>query len=317
MSNKIPSDLQWADLVSRIKAKADTSSLATVATSGSYNDLSNKPTIPTVNNATITIQKNGTKVDDFTANQATAKTINITVPTSAADVSALPSSTKYGATIDFSMNSSTYVLTATLKDQDGNTLGTAQTVDLPLESVVVDGSYDSTNKKIVLELQSGSTVDIPVGDLISGLQPEITSNNKLSSDLVSDTGNSNKFATASQLTKLDNLPTITTIGTNLSLTSGTLSATDTTYNPFTGADGSSAGTAGLVPAPAATDNVKYLKGDGTWGDPTFVLPMASSSTLGGIKVGTNLSINSSTGVLSADAQVEEFSAAQWSDLWGE
>lgn len=33
---------------------------------------------------------------------------------------------------------------------------------------------------------------------------------------------------------------------------------------FTGADGTNAGTKGAVPAPAATDNNKYLKGDGTW-----------------------------------------------------
>ena len=40
--------------------------------------------------------------------------------------------------------------------------------------------------------------------------------------------------------------------------------TDTTYSAFTGADGTTAGAAGLVPAPAATDNTKFLKGDGTW-----------------------------------------------------
>lgn len=39
---------QWQDLVSKVKAKANSADLATVATSGSYNDLSNKPTIPTV-----------------------------------------------------------------------------------------------------------------------------------------------------------------------------------------------------------------------------------------------------------------------------
>ena len=33
---------------------------------------------------------------------------------------------------------------------------------------------------------------------------------------------------------------------------------------FGGADGVNAGTKGAVPAPAITDNVKYLKGDGTW-----------------------------------------------------
>lgn len=53
-------------------------SLSTVATSGSYNDLSNKPTIPTVNNATLTITQNGTSMGTFTANQSTNKTIALT-----------------------------------------------------------------------------------------------------------------------------------------------------------------------------------------------------------------------------------------------
>ena len=63
-------------------------SLATVATSGSYNDLSNKPTIPTVNNATLTIQKNGTSVSTFTSNASSDVTCNITVPTQASDIDA-------------------------------------------------------------------------------------------------------------------------------------------------------------------------------------------------------------------------------------
>jgi len=44
--------------------------------------------------------------------------------------------------------------------------------------------------------------------------------------------------------------------------------TDTTYSAFTGADGTAAGTSGLVPAPGATDNNKFLAGDGTWATPT-------------------------------------------------
>lgn len=83
-------------------------------------------------------------------------------------------------------------MTLALKNAAGTTIST-DTVDLPLESVVVNGSYDSTNKKIVLTLQSGSTIDIPVGDLVSGLQAEITSSNKLSADLVDDTNTTNKF----------------------------------------------------------------------------------------------------------------------------
>ena len=40
--------------------------------------------------------------------------------------------------------------------------------------------------------------------------------------------------------------------------------TDTTYEVFSGSDGTSAGTSGLVPQPLATDNDKYLRGDGSW-----------------------------------------------------
>lgn len=65
---------------------SDVSGLATVATSGNYNDLSNKPTIPTVNNATLTIQKNGTTVKTFTANASSNVTANITVPTKTSDL---------------------------------------------------------------------------------------------------------------------------------------------------------------------------------------------------------------------------------------
>jgi hypothetical protein len=81
-----------------------TPSLATVATTGAYSDLSgtpsipaaqvnsdwnatsgvaeilHKPTIPTVNDATLTIQKNGTNVATFTANASSNATANIEVP---------------------------------------------------------------------------------------------------------------------------------------------------------------------------------------------------------------------------------------------
>lgn len=56
-----------------------------------------------------------------------------------------------------------------------------------------------------------------------------------------------------------------TAGTNVSISNeNVISATDTTYSNFVGTDGSQAGTAGLVPAPATTDAGKFLKADGTW-----------------------------------------------------
>ena len=58
------------------------------------------------------------------------------------------------------------------------------------------------NKKIVLTLQNGSTIDISVGDLVSGLQTEITVDNKLASDLIDDSNQSNKFITVAEKNKL-------------------------------------------------------------------------------------------------------------------
>ena len=54
--------------------------------SGSYNDLTDKPTPPTVGNATLTIQKNGANVQTFTANATSDKIANITVPTNTSDL---------------------------------------------------------------------------------------------------------------------------------------------------------------------------------------------------------------------------------------
>ena len=60
------------------------------------------------------------------------------------------------------------------------------------------------------------------------------------------------------------LQTQLSAGTNIQINSNVISATDTTYNNFTGTDGIDAGAAGLVPAPATTDAGKFLKADGTW-----------------------------------------------------
>ena len=80
------------------------------------------------------------------------------------------------------------------------------------------------------------------------------------------------------------MDTTYTAGTNVSISSGNvISATDTTYSAFTGTDGNTAGTSGLVPAPATTDAGKFLKADGTWdtaggGGPTVVQTTGNSQT---------------------------------------
>lgn len=102
----------------------------------------------------------------------------------------------YATNLSLTIDSSTYVITAVLKNQNGESIGTPQTIDLPMESVVVSGSYNSQTKKVVLTLQNGSTVEFSVADLVDGLQSEITSTNKLNADLVDDSTSTNKFVTS-------------------------------------------------------------------------------------------------------------------------
>jgi len=141
--------------------------------------IKNKPTIPTVNNNTITIQKNNTNVDSFTLNQSSNKTINITVPTKTSDltndsgyitdISGKADASAAIGSISLSMDSNTYKISITGTKVNGTAFTVSNVIDLPLESVVVSGSYDSTNKKVILTLKNNSTVEFSVADLINGL----------------------------------------------------------------------------------------------------------------------------------------------------
>lgn len=74
-----------------------------------------------------------------------------------------------GSEIDMVVDPATYELTVTLYDQDTIPISTA-TVDLPLESMVVSGTYDDTTKSVILTLQNGQTISFSVADLVSGLE---------------------------------------------------------------------------------------------------------------------------------------------------
>ncbi len=173
------------------------------------------------NNGKLTIEKNGTEVGSFTADQATDTAINITVPTTATEVGALADTTKYAANIVMNMDTASYQITTTLKDQDGNSIGNPQTIDLPLESVVVSGAYNAATKEVELTLEDGSKVSFSVADLVAGLQTEITDANKLNADLVDDTTATHKFSTAAEKTKLSGLANIKSVGSGLNLNAST------------------------------------------------------------------------------------------------
>lgn len=72
--------------------------------------------------------------------------------------------------------------------------------------------------------------------------------------------------------------------------------TDTnTWTALKGSTTSAAGTAGYAPAPAAGAATRYLRCDGTWTvppDTTYTLPNATSSTKGGVTIGSNITVSS-------------------------
>lgn len=83
---------RYSDLIDApISLKNPKALTFTGAVTGSYDGSTAKSVaIPSVGNGTLTIQKNGTNIKTFSANQTGNVTANITVPTSASDVSAVP-----------------------------------------------------------------------------------------------------------------------------------------------------------------------------------------------------------------------------------
>ena len=138
-----------ADIAADAKiATSKISGLAKVATSGLYGDLTGTPTIPTVNNATLTIQKNGSMVDTFTANASANKTINITVPTATSQLT----------------NDSNFITADTLPVATADTLGGVKSGgDITVATsgtVTVNSAKTATNAK-------NATNDAEGNDIIS------------------------------------------------------------------------------------------------------------------------------------------------------
>jgi microcystin-dependent protein len=147
---------------------------AAVATSGAYSDLTGTPTIPTiptVNDATLTIQKNGTTVKTFTANASSNVTANITVPTKTSDLT----------------NDSGFITGVTWNDVSNKP---------SFATVATSGSYnDLSNKPTIptvnnatLTIQkNGTTVKTFTANASSNVTANITVPTK-TSDLTNDSG---------------------------------------------------------------------------------------------------------------------------------
>lgn len=200
--------------------------------------------------ATITITQDNNVRGTFLLNQELDETIDLEGPKvdsvngkqdvvvlDAEDVGALPDSTLFANDLVASIDTSTYIMTLTMKDQNGDTIGTPQTVDLPLETMVVNGEYNATTKKIILTLVNGNTIEFSVADLVAGLQSEITSSNKLHADLVDDSSATHKFVTASDKTtwnaKQDAISDLATIRSGAALGATAVQPNSVTAGTYT------------------------------------------------------------------------------------
>ena len=270
---------QVKDLAQKIRAKADSSSLASVATSGLYSDLTGAPTIPTVYNGTLTIQQNGTTLGTFSANQSANETINITGgggETTTVFYWDAPNSAMY-------------------KDSGFTTAVTMSDVEAAASAGPVKIYHPGTGRYEYLV-----TDRISAGDYFSTVWSDGSGNLKS----VVYAYPSNTWVRTSV-----NVQNELTAGSNITISSGTISATDTTYSDFTGATSSVAGSAGLVPAPTTSDPDKFLKGDGTWGTPASNSEVTTFYWDGSI--GQNMQLYSDKARTTA-VTVQEFEAVLYS-----
>lgn len=240
-------------------------------------------------------------VDDLTTSETDTKTITYTIGYPETNLCLFSNSLQY-------LSAGNRILSAYFKQE-----GVYQFNYLPVKVDNTPYFYDTVSNSLI-SATNGSFV---AGDEISG---EVIESKTTSSDIITalgytpydssnpdgyttntgtvqsvnnNTPDSNGNVSLTIPTVNDGVLTITQNGTSKGTFSAnqssndTIALTDTTYNNFTGADGTNAGSSGLVPAPSATDNDKYLKGDGTWatvssGSSTDVQINGTSITSGGV-----------------------------------
>jgi hypothetical protein len=154
-------------------------------------------TLPTVNDGTLTIQKNGTTIDTFTANSSANKTVDISVPTKTSDLtndsgfitsSSLP--TVNDGTLTIQKNGTT-IDTFTANSSSNKTVDISvptKTSDLTNDSGFITSAALPTVNDATLTIQkNGSTVDTFTANASSNKTVNITVPTN-TSDLTNDSG---------------------------------------------------------------------------------------------------------------------------------
>lgn len=183
--------------------------------SGSYDDLTNKPTI---GNATLTIQKNGTTVKTFTANASSNVTANITVPTKTSDLtndSGFLDSVAWGD-VTGKPTFATVATSGSYNDLSGKpTIPAAVTVDSALSST----SKNPVQNKVINTALNGKQASLSTAQL-NAANSGITSAKVTTYD-----GYASQIAGKADLSALDDKQDTLTAGDHIDITNDVISAT--------------------------------------------------------------------------------------------
>lgn len=248
--------------------------------------------LPTVNDATLTITQNGVTAGTFSANASTAETIALTDTTysdmtgatsSVAGTHGLVPAPAAGDQVKYLKGDGTWGAFELVELSYGEANAWSKFIDAYTNKKIVycrassnaDPSSGSQTRKAFMAYvnneSSPTSVEFQYYRSVSSHSDSQQGDQVFVYTLKNTNGGTWSVVSRNTFSKV-------VAGTNMtsSYSSGTitLNATDTTYSDMTGASSSVAGAHGLVPAPAAGDEDKVLKGDGTWGDAAAIAIVA-------------------------------------------
>ena len=243
------------------------------------------PAQPVVNNATLTIQKNGTSVGTFTANQSTNKTINITVPTGAlASKDAVTTSEITDGTIATVDIADSAITTAKIKDLNVTTakiaasaVTSAKIADGTIATVDIADSAITTDK---IAADAVTSAKIANGTIVDA---DIATDAKIAASKISGLAT---VATSGSYNDLSNKPTLGTLAsksavTTSEITDGTITNADIATNAAIAASKIS-GLATVATSGSYNDLLNKPS--------DYTLPVATTTRLGGVKIGGNIDV---------------------------
>ena len=259
-----------------------------------------------IGDGALTIQRNGTAIGTFKANATSGTTVNITVPTQASDINALPSSTVIGngPTI-FKKNGTAF---ATITANQTSTINVDYTIPTAVTDLSDAGNYALKSEVASAIIPKGSIAAVSglptlvaehrgwmynfsaefttTADFVEGASKKYPAGTNvvvveyttgtykydIFAGFVDTTSYDNHLAnatvhiTASERSTWNGKQNALTPGSNIQISDNTISATDTTYSAFVGSGSSAA--EGLVPKPSTTAGTSnFLCENGTWAIP--------------------------------------------------